>query len=168
MLRLIILSGIVLGFTCLPFTEATWGQATSPETSKASEQQQLIDLLFQENGEDDFVYKRERRSDPFVPFVKTKVAPKAVFEEELTGMQKFEPGQLTLVAIVSGGESPFAMVEDSLGMGYIIRKGTKIGRSGVVENIVQNKVIIKMASLNLAGDKRFNNIEMVLKSEGEE
>ncbi len=168
MLRLIILFGMVLNIISFSNGKTAWGQVASPDSPEATEQQKLIDSLFQESSEDDFVYKREGRPDPFVPFVKVQIAPKEIVEEELTGMQKFEPGQLTLVAIIFGGKNPFAMVEDSLGMGYIIRKGTKIGRSGVVEDIVQNKVIIKMASLSLAGAERYNNIEMVLKSEGEE
>ncbi|MCK5232126.1 MAG: hypothetical protein KAR13_17775 [Desulfobulbaceae bacterium] len=125
-------------------------------------------LLF---GKDTFVYEREGRSDPFVPFVKTKVRAKispVVVEEELTGMRKFEPGQLNLVAIAFSGQAPFAVVQDPTQKGYILRQGMKIGRSGVVNKIVSNIVIIKQEFITPTGKKRHKILEMVLRKEGEE
>ena len=126
-------------------------------------------LLF--DGKDTFVYEREGRSDPFVPFVKAKVRAtiSPVVEEELTGMRKFEPGQLNLVAIAfSSGQAPFAMVQDPTQKGYILRQGMKIGRSGVVDKIVSNVVIIKQEFITPTGKKRHKILEMVLRKEGEE
>ena len=92
-----------------------------------------------------FEYKHEGRPDPFVPFLTEAIvkAESKSTEKELTGMRKFEPGQLTLVAITSTENGPLAMVQDSVGKGYILRKGTKIGRSGEVADIMPNVVIIK-------------------------
>jgi type IV pilus assembly protein PilP len=87
--------------------------------------------------------------------------------EELSGMQKFEPGQLTVVAIMLSPQDKFAMVQDSNNQGYIIREGILLGRTGVVEAIVPNKVIVKNYSYNLAGDKIYKTVEMVLRQEGE-
>ena len=125
-------------------------------------------LLSNKEG-DDFVYKREGRPDPFVPFITQEMLQAATkgAEEELTGMRKFEPGQLTLVAIVFTEKGPLAMVQDSTGKGYTIRKGTKIGRTGEVVNIVSNKVIINEVSYTLSQKKRYKSVEMVLKKEGE-
>jgi len=123
-------------------------------------------ILFQEK-ENAFVYKREGRNDPFVPFVQERVVSTEVPVEELTGMRKFEPGQLSVVAIVMSPMDRFAMVQDSNNQGYIIREGLSLGRTGVVEAIEPNKVIVKNYTYNLAGDKIYKTVEMVLKQEGE-
>jgi len=123
-------------------------------------------ILFQEE-EDAFVYQREGRNDPFMPFVQERVVSTEVPVEELTGMRKFEPGQLSVVAIVMSPMDRFAMVQDSNNQGYIIREGVLLGRTGVVEAIVPNKVIVKNYTYNLAGDKIYKTVEMVLKQEGE-
>jgi Tfp pilus assembly protein PilP len=128
--------------------------------------EKLASILFRESA-DAFVYKREGRTDPFVPFVQERVVAKEVPIEELTGMRKFEPGQLSVVAIVSSPNDRFAMVQDSNNQGYIIRKGVLLGRTGVVEKIEPNKVIVKNYTYNLAGDKIYKTVEMVLKQEGE-
>ncbi len=122
-----------------------------------------------------FTYERENRADPFAPFIKkqkkkAKVQGKSgepIEEEILTGMQLFEPGQLKLVSIVFAGERVLAMVQDSVGKGYIVKKGTKIGRRGIIEEIMPNVVVIKQWSLTFGGQKRYKNIEMVLRKEGD-
>ena len=128
--------------------------------------EKMAAILFQD-ATDAFVYQREDRNDPFVPFVEERVVAKEVLIEELTGMRKFEPGQLSVVAIVSSAGNEFAMVQDSNNQGYVIREGMSLGRTGVVEAIVPNKVIVKNYTYNLAGDKIFKTVEMVLKQEGE-
>ncbi|MDH3391717.1 MAG: hypothetical protein OEL85_07970 [Desulfobulbaceae bacterium] len=130
--------------------------------------EKMAAILFQDSG-DSFVYKREGRTDPFVSFVQEKVLAVKVEEnvEELTGMRKFEPGQLTVVAIILGAADKFAMVQDSNNQGYIIREGLLLGRTGVVEAVVPNKVIVKNYTYNLAGDKIYKTVEMVLNQEGE-
>ena len=116
-----------------------------------------------------FVYKREGRPDPFMPFISEQVVQtEMVFEEEeLTGMRQYEPGQLTLVALVFAEDGPLAMVQDSVGMGYVLREGTKIGRSGIVDLISSNMVIIKESFQTTSGKTRYNTVQMVLKKEGE-
>ncbi|MDX2434709.1 MAG: hypothetical protein QNK14_08885, partial [Desulfobacterales bacterium] len=123
--------------------------------------EKMAAILFQDSG-DSFVYKREGRTDPFVSFVQEKVLAVKTPVEELTGMRKFEPGQLTVVAIILGAADKFAMVQDSNNQGYIIREGLLLGRTGVVEAVVPNKVIVKNYTYNLAGDKIYKTVEMVL------
>jgi type IV pilus assembly protein PilP len=144
--------------------------AFSAEEQVAEEEktftEKMAAILFQES-EDAFVYIREGRSDPFVPFVQERVVATETPVEELTGMRKFEPGQLNVVAVVMSPFDRFAMVQDSNNQGYIIREGILLGRTGVVEAIVPNKVIVKNYTYNLAGDKIYKTVEMVLKQEGE-
>ena len=128
--------------------------------------EKMAAILFQEKA-DSFVYTREGRPDPFVPFIQERVVAAEKPLEELTGMRKFEPGQLTVVAIVMSPVDRFAMVQDSNNQGYVIREGILLGRTGVVEAIVPNKVIVKNYTYNLAGDKIYKTVEMVLNQEGE-
>ena len=136
------------------------------ETKDLKFTEKMEAILFQE-AEGGFVYVRENRSDPFVPFIQERVSVTEMPVEELSGMQKFEPGQLKVVAIMLSPVDKFAMVQDSNNQGYIIREGILLGRTGVVEAIVQNKVIVKNYSYNLAGDKIYKTVEMVLRQEGE-
>jgi hypothetical protein len=117
--------------------------------------------------EDSFVYQREGRPDPFTPFIPEKLIQIDVGDEELTGMRRYEPGQLTLVSIIMTEKEPVAMVQDSVGKGYIIRKGNRIGRSGIITDIVPNQVIIQQQMLTPTGEKRSQTVEMFLRKEGE-
>jgi type IV pilus assembly protein PilP len=128
--------------------------------------EKMAAILFQEK-EDSFVYVREGRSDPFVSFVREQVKASEAPIEELTGMRKFEPGQLYVRAIVIGSKDRVAMVEDSKRQGYILREGTLLGRTGVVEAIEPNTVKVRNYTYNLAGDKIYKTVEMVLNPEGE-
>lgn len=126
-------------------------------------------------AQEEFEYIIANRKDPFVPFITEKAATSEVdlneiveVEGELTGMQLFEPGQLSLVALMKSGDQDYAMVQDFTGKGYVIGKGTKIGKRGVVVEIAPNKVVIEETAQTRAGQKIVTNTVMVLKKEGEE
>ena len=133
-------------------------------------------VLSFELQEGEFDYEIENRPDPFVPFftgetnTQPELDPNEIVEVEkrLTGMQLFEPGQLTLVGLMKVQNRYVAMVEDFKGQGYIIEEGTKIGRRGVVKDIVPNKVLIEEVAVTRAGRELRNNIVMALRKEGEE
>jgi type IV pilus assembly protein PilP len=122
-----------------------------------------------------FVYEMANRPDPFLPFITEKttdqgtVDPNEIVEkkEALTGMQIFEPGQLSLVALLNTEGQKYAMVQDFTGKGYIITEGTKIGKRGVVKTIEPNKVLIEETAETRAGKKIVTYIDMILKKEGE-
>ncbi len=123
-----------------------------------------------------FEYILENRVDPFMPFITEKAASQSTEDmneivdtnETLTGMQIFEPGQLSLVALVEKEGEKMAMVQDFTGKGYVITEGTKIGKRGVVKEIASNKVLIEETAQTRAGKKIITHIDMVLKKEGEE
>lgn len=154
----------LFAFALPPFSRAQ--MKNSPAAQEATTA--ALENFLKAAQKDDFVYRIEGRPDPFFPFLTQEIlqAAEAKAEKALAGMQKFEPGQLTLVAIVFGAE-PLAMVQDSAGTGYILRKGTKIGRSGQVIDIVSNKVIIEESVLSLTKQKKLRTVEMTLKKEGE-
>ncbi len=122
-----------------------------------------------------FEYKLENRPDPFVPFISEKAASPSVNMDEivdpsgpLTGMQLFEPGQLTLVALIKKGGEDLAMVEDFTGKGYVLTEGTKIGRRGVVKDIAQQSVFIEETAVTRAGKKTVTEVVMLLKKDKKE
>ncbi len=86
----------------------------------------------------------------------------------LAGMQLFEPGQLTLVALLKSGQEDMAMVQDFTGKGYMLTEGIKIGRRGVVKDITSKTVIIEETAETRAGKKIITEVVMLLKKEGEE
>jgi len=127
------------------------------------------------SSQETFEYQIEGRPDPFLPFVTERGPannenPDEIIDnnEVLTGMQLFEPGQLTLVALMASKTGAYAMVQDFTGKGYVITEGMKIGRRGVVASIVENKVIIEETALTRGGKTLTNTTAMVLKKEGEE
>ena len=120
-----------------------------------------------------FEYVIDGRNDPFIPFISEKSQSAKMneilpVEEQLTGMQLFEPGQLNLVAIVMVEDDNFAMAEDTTGKGYVLRTGMEIGRRGIITSIQPNKVTIEETAFTRAGKKLTSNIVMLLKKEGEE
>lgn len=125
----------------------------------------------------EYAYELEGRSDPFIPFITPRAAtapttsldPDEIIDEDkmLSGMQLFEPGQLTLVAVLNAESGPMAMVEDVTGKGYILRKGILIGRRGVVSDILPSVVRITETAKTRAGKEIKSTVTMKLKKEGD-
>lgn len=102
--------------------------------------------------------KRPQRRDPFRPFTVT-LRPEA--RVPLTPLQRYELGQLTVVATVWDVSPPRAMVEDSFGMGYIITLGTLIGSNGgVVTGIEPQRVVVEERVLDFYGREQVNRLVM--------
>lgn len=164
----VFLSGPLLAQVSPPAEAAAAGSEISEE-AYSDNVKELIHYL--EGRGSDFVYQREGRPDPFMPFIKDKVVKEADVEVEeygvLTGMQKFEPGQLTVVAIVQKRKGPIAMVQDSTGKGYILTPGEKLGKNGVVEEITGNMILVKQEYKMTSGAVRHRVVKMLLKREGE-
>lgn len=151
---------------------STWDIASAqnepvaPEVVATTPPIQPLETTLASGQPPSFMYNRER-PDPFFPFLTQEIMKAdAKAKTELTGTKKFEPAQLTLVAIVSGKRGLLAMVQDSSGVGYVLRKGTEIGETGEVIQITPNKVIIEQVK-NVAGDRISRKFEMILSKEGE-
>lgn len=129
-------------------------------------------MRFLEGRTSSFVYERYGRPDPFQPFLRDKDVAKTADTEiadygDLTGMRKFEPGQLLVVAIVLTQKGHIAMVQDSTGKGYVISPGLKLGKNGVIEEITDNMVLVKQKRIMTSGAVRYRDVRMLLKREGE-
>lgn len=113
-----------------------------------------------------FVYQVTGRPDPFMPFLETHTK-RQESEEELSGMRRFEPGQLALTAIIIGERETWAMVEDASGRGHVIQPGTLIGRKGRVASISSGLVVIKEPTTSPTGETGHRTIEILLNKEGD-
>lgn len=129
------------------FLSCTSQSVATTENSPEPENISPVEIVTESSDEavDEWEYVFENRPDPFLPFIELKVATTNIPEEDdviLTGMQLFEPGQLTLVAIMYSSKNKVAMVEDVTGKGYVLNEGMLIGRYGVVNHINTNQVNI--------------------------
>jgi Tfp pilus assembly protein PilP len=100
--------------------------------------------------------------DPFRPMaLKTKVTRPA--RENLSPLERYEIAQLKLVAIVWDIQQPVAMVEDSAGLGYVVKVGTPIGgNDGKVKTIHRNEVVVEEFYLDDYGARKKREVAMKL------
>ena len=103
--------------------------------------------------------------DPFRPTnLRTKAPPRA--RENLSPLERFELGQLKIVGIVWDLKEPRAMIEDTAGLGYIVKVGTPIGSNdGTVKAIGRNEVIVEEFYEDSSGAKRKRDVSMRLSTE---
>jgi type IV pilus assembly protein PilP len=156
--------------TAGPTTAATQAPAVEPE---APEYMPTLALGYDPRG----------KIDPFIPLVRDEpvVAAKEEDAEDAKGkkrekrvpqtpLEKIEINQLRLRAIVVAPSGNKALVEESSGKGYILSKGTYIGRNqGIVTKIEKDKVIVEETVESVQGDMRTQEKELKLpKPPGEE
>jgi len=140
-------------------------------------------------------YDRENKTDPFASFLVKRREKLQALEEERsrsraamdrlndlkeakTELQTLELSQLILTAIIKGRDESWAMVRDSKGQGYVLKKGVLIGTNGgKVEKIVREtkktpygneyvrKVLIKEPYLDKKGNISYNTVEMEMASQ---
>lgn len=163
--------GLGLALACFPAQRTSAQQEVAPPPASApAESSPMADIekLLQENTPASaFVYQREGRPDPFFPFLTQQPQRGSETGGDSAGMQRFEPGQLRLVAIIKTPKGRVAMVQDSAGIGYTLRRGSRIGRNGEVVDILANKVIIRQEAFSTTREKQYRAIEMVLTKDGD-
>ena len=109
----------------------------------------------------DVPYDPAGRRDPFRP----PSAGTAQAGEPRTPLQRYEIGQLKLVAIIYETRDPRAVVEDDQKLGYIIKVGTPIGANGgVVRAIERGRVVIAEQAVDYYGERRDNEVTMELRT----
>ncbi len=97
-----------------------------------------------------YTYNPKGKVNPFKPLVvEKKETPqsKAKGTEEIppdaTPLERMDLDKIKLVALVWSIPDPKAMVEDAGGKGYILSKGTRVGKNkGQVTKISQNGVVV--------------------------
>jgi Tfp pilus assembly protein PilP len=107
-------------------------------------------------------YDSGGRRDPFRP---PRVAPGTVTGEARTPLERYELGQLHLVAIIYDTHEPRAVVEDEEGLGYIVHVGTRIGpNGGQVAMIERGKVMVREDSVDFYGEHHPAEVALELKT----
>jgi type IV pilus assembly protein PilP len=109
--------------------------AASPE--KAAVETALAGPAYQ------YAYNPIGKRDPFrspLGEVQKGTAGQGVCSEPLC---QWDLDQLTLVAVVTGSDSPVAMVEDPQGIGYIVHRNARIGKQGgKVSSILKEAITV--------------------------
>jgi len=112
--------------------------------------------------DDDLPFDPTGRRDPFRP---PRASAFARNGEPPTPLQRYEIGQLKLVAIIYDTTQPRAVVEDDQGLGYIVRVGTAIGANGGrVRDIEKGRVLIEEDSVDFYGESHLSNVVMELRT----
>ena len=86
---------------------------------------------------------KETGRDPFRPMtLRTKAQART--RENLSPLERFDLSQLKLVGIIWDIKEPRALVEDSAGLGYVVKVGTPIGNNdGTIKAIRRNEVVVE-------------------------
>jgi type IV pilus assembly protein PilP len=113
-------------------------------------------------ADDGAVYVPAGHRDPFRP---PRVNQMLTGGAERTPLQRYELGQLRLVAVIYDTRDPRAVVEDEGGLGYIIRVGTKIGvNDGIVRGIERGRVLVEEESVDFFGERRASEVVLEMAS----
>jgi type IV pilus assembly protein PilP len=105
------------------------------------------------------------KRDPFRPFTLNTRANSRP-RENLSPLERYDLGQLRLVGVVWHVKEPSAMVEDSVGLGYIVKVGTPMGANdGKVKAIKPNEIIIEETYVDLFGAKKKRDVNIKLSVE---
>jgi type IV pilus assembly protein PilP len=104
------------------------------------------------------LYNPEGKLDPFEPLFKKERVSLAVGKKKikrrkpLTPLERVNLSQLTLVGIIRSPSGNRALVQESTGKGYVVKKGTYIGtNSGKIVQILKDRIIIEEESENIYG-----------------
>ena len=115
------------------------------------------------------LYNPKGKIDPFLPLFREDPLAKAAAAEKkrrqrpLTPLEKLDLSQLRLVGIIRAPTGNKALVQEASGKGYIIIKGTRLGRnSGQVVQILKSKVIVEEEVENVLGKMTLRKKELNL------
>jgi type IV pilus assembly protein PilP len=113
------------------------------------------------------IYNPKGKMDPFEPLFKkpTMALKKSKIKRRTprTPLERIDISQLKLVAIVLASSGNRALVEESSGKGYVVKKGTYMGtNSGKVVKIEKSKVIVAEEYQDYRGKVIVRNKEIKL------
>jgi len=113
--------------------------------------------------EQEYHYNPAGKPDPFKPFIQLTPIRDSIRTTPLTPLQKYDISQLKLVAIIAAPEGNIALVEDSAGKGYFVKRGTEIGKNeGKVTKILKDRVIIEELYLDVWGQAKKSEVSLFL------
>ena len=108
---------------------------------------------------------KEGSRDPFRPMtLRAKIDTRA--RENLSPLERLDLSQLKVVGIIWDIKEPRALVEDTAGLGYVVKVGTPIGSNdGTVKAIHRNQVIVEESTADIYGVRRKRDVTMNLATE---
>ena len=112
-------------------------------------------------------YDARGKVNPFEPLFKEKpvYAKKKKSRKRIpqTPLERIDLSQLKLVGIIMAPSGNWALMEDSSGKGYVVRKGTYIGvNSGKVVKIKKEKVVVEEEFEDVFGKTKLRQREIKL------
>ena len=108
----------------------------------------------------------ESQRDPFRPTTLRAKTEVVRTRENVSPLERFELSQLKLVGIVWDTKDPRAMVEDSGGLGYVVKVGTPIGTNdGKVKAIYRNEVVVEELYSDDYGARKKRDVGIKLMTE---
>ena len=103
-------------------------------------------------------YEAAGRRDPFRP---PRASAGAL--DATTPLQRYELGQLRLVAVIYDSALRRAVVEDDAGLGYIVKVGTPIGpNGGAVHAIERGRVVVRENNQDYYGETQASEVVLEL------
>jgi type IV pilus assembly protein PilP len=140
------------------------GQTTSAPIPKAAVAKQNIQPVLAPVEQKKPEYQVTGIRDPFLSF--EKPITKEDLKTAKDPLQKISLSQIIITGVIMGKEKR-ALIQESSGMGFIIKEGTLIGEnSGIVTSIKPDGVTIKQHFKDYMG--RVNTREIVLSLKKEE
>jgi type IV pilus assembly protein PilP len=119
-------------------------------------------------GTAEYTYNPAGKADPFKPFIQLTPA-RAARTAPLTPLQRYEMSQLKLVAIIAAPEGNIALVEDSAGKGFFLKRGTLVGKNdGKVAKILKDRVIVEEVYQDINGQGKSSEVILYLHRPEEE
>ena len=108
---------------------------------------------------------KEGSRDPFRPMtLRAKIDTRA--RENLSPLERLDLSQLKVVGIIWDIKEPRALVEDTAGLGYVVKVGTPIGSNdGTVKAIHRNQVVVEESAADVYGVRRKRDVNMNLATE---
>ncbi len=106
--------------------------------------------------DEDFVENDETNRDPFHSYLRLFVDHSTAKSQKVPAIfDKVGLDELTLIAIVSGDETPRAMFRDATGFGQSVKKGDFLSRAGArVTKILSDRVIVEISATSGTGEAR--------------
>ena len=107
-------------------------------------------------------FSSEGKRDPFRPMTmrpRTNTRPR----DNLSPLERFDLGQLKVVGIVWDLKEPTAVIEDTAGLGYIVKVGTPIGpNEGKITAIHPKEIVVEEFYADFYGAKKRRDVTLKL------
>ena len=115
-----------------------------------------------------YSYNPVGKRDPFRNFLKDMSSAGAAFKQSVCSepLCQFDLDQLTLVAVVSGDANPIAMLQDTQGTGFVVRRNSKVGKQGgKVTQILRDCVVVTEYFQTPDGKVNPNKVDICVKKD---